>query len=154
MKNQFGYVKSKPESGNGKGQQPPISRPAPSPLPPPSSGGSLQQQTDQQLQLNSMVRGLLDQQQQHQQQQRSNSLQAAYHHQQQQHQMESTAASLLSQRFSNTHQSPTFSHNPNLSSLLSGNQICIIRSKTSPLNLISVFGRSVFWSVGLSVSLS
>ena len=70
MKNQFGYVKSKGETGGqgGAKQQPPISRPVPSPLP--ASAPGLQQQLGQQdhqlmggPQLNSMVRGILDQQQ-------------------------------------------------------------------------------------------
>jgi len=54
VKNQFGYVKSKPESGggaNGPRQQPPISRPVPSPLPPPPA---------HQDSLSAAMRGLLD----------------------------------------------------------------------------------------------
>ena len=57
MKNQFGYVKSKAETSGGPKQQPPISRPVPSPLP-------AQQHAvvpEQMGQLNSMVRGLLEQ---------------------------------------------------------------------------------------------
>jgi tripartite motif-containing protein 2/3 len=84
VKNQFGYVKSKPESGGGNKQQPPISRPVPSPLPPPQELG----------QLNSMVRGLLDQR--------------GYGNQ-------FESASLLSKRFSQSVQSPAF-HSPQLSS--------------------------------------
>jgi len=38
VKNQFGYVKSKPESGNGNKQQPPISRPVSTVQPPPQQG--------------------------------------------------------------------------------------------------------------------
>jgi len=68
-----------------------------------------------------MVRGLLDQQQR-------SSLQSAY----QQNQFEPTA-SLLSQRFSNAHQSPTFSQSPHLSSLLSGSSIADLTGQT-PLN--------------------
>ena len=58
MKNQFGYIKSKPESGGGK-QQPPISRPAhcqaASPLPHQSEPSLLQSSPMMQ----SMVRGLV-----------------------------------------------------------------------------------------------
>jgi len=67
VKNQFGYVKSKPESGGANKQQPPISRPVPSPLPqqqqhqPSQQLQQQQQQLQQHEQLSSMVRGLLEQ---------------------------------------------------------------------------------------------
>ena len=87
VKNQFGYVKSKPESGiggaNGPRQQPPISRPVPSPLPPQDGGGPL----------SAAMRGLLDQR-----------LYGGPAH----HQLESSgvAASLLAKRYNNNpHQS-------------------------------------------------
>jgi len=84
VKNQFGYVKSKPESGNGSKQQPPISRPVPSPLP---------AQSDHQL--NNMVRGIFDQQQR-------NSFGSQFE----------SSSSLLSKRFNQSHQSPSFQASP------------------------------------------
>jgi len=84
VKNQFGYVKSKPESGNGSKQQPPISRPVPSPLP---------AQPDHQL--NNMVRGILDQQQR-------NGFGSQF----------GSSSSLLSKRFNQSHQSPSFQASP------------------------------------------
>merc|ERR1719458_1317614 len=77
VKNQFGYVKSKPESGNGKpGQQPPICRPAGpqqslqqpigSPLPFSHQQPETQPQQQQQLQ------------QQQQQQQQSHSMSSSH----------------------------------------------------------------------------
>ena len=105
MKNQFGYVKSKGETGGqgGAKQQPPISRPVPSPLP--ASAPGLQQQLGQQdhqlmggPQLNSMVRGILDQQQR-----------SSYHQQQQQQPLDQN--SLLAKRFQAHHQQlPSSNH--------------------------------------------
>jgi len=126
VKNQFGYVKSKGETGGqgGAKQQPPISRPVPSPLP--ASAPGLQQQLGQQdhqlmggPQLNSMVRGILDQQQR-----------SSYHQQQQQQPLDQN--SLLAKRFQAHHQQlPSSNHlqsnhlgtNHHLSSILASSSI-------------------------------
>jgi len=137
VKAQFGYVKSKPESGGGNKQQPPISRPVPSPLP--QQQHPQQHHQEQQLgQLNSMVRGLLDQQQQQQQQRSSYGSQF------------DSAASLLSKRFSQSLQSSSQLHsNHHLSSILNGSSIAELTSSSGQLSSHNPLGSITGGSTGL-----
>jgi hypothetical protein len=100
VKNQFGYVKSKPESGcgpHGPRQQPPISRPVPSPLPPPPPHHDS---------LSAAMRGLLDPR-----------LYAGS-----ENTSSGPAAGLLSKRFNNAHQ-PMNSPATNSAAFTSGSQL-------------------------------
>ena len=135
VKNQFGYVKSKPESGNGNKQQPPISKPV--------SGASHQvgtplptQTIEQTLQpmsslptgntmgspiMQNMVRGLLDQRGLYNNQMESSSA--------------LSASNLLAKRYGATPQNINsgFPSNSQLTSLLSGSSIADL-ANSSGLN--------------------
>ena len=152
VKNQFGYVKSKPESGNKPGQQPPICRPAGpqqslqqpigSPLPFSHQQPETQPQQQQQQQ---------QQHQQHQQQQQQQShsmssshlqsgpnpmmlqgLLADHHHQRQplygNQQLEMSSRSRFAG--SSANMNPAFPSNCQLSSLLSGSSIADLANST------------------------
>ena len=151
MKNQFGYVKSKPESGNGKpGQQPPICRPAApqqslqqpigSPLPFSHQQPEAQPQQQQQQQL---------QQQQQQQQQQSHSMSSSHslpggpnpmmlqglladHHPHQRQPLYGNQQLESRARFggSAANMNPAFPSNCQLSSLLSGSSIADLANST------------------------
>jgi tripartite motif-containing protein 2/3 len=138
VKNQFGYVKSKPESGNGNKQQPPISRPVSgssqqvgSPLPtqqiepqmpslpniPPSNS-----MTNPMMQ--TMVRGLLDQR-------------SLYHSNQMESGSALSASNLLAGKYCRTvtpqNMNSGFPSNSQLTSLLSGSSIADL-ANSSGLN--------------------
>ena len=160
VKNQFGYVRSKPENGNGR-QQPPIARPVTSQqqqlMPPhphaqqPSScssplpqlpqlsqdlgmGVSMMQQSSPMMA--SMVRGLMEQQQHHQGLQRSTShsmyggSQPSSHNSSMEHSSLSTG-NLMNKRYnSGDSQHNGFSSTSHLSSLLSGASIADLASSS------------------------
>merc|ERR1712106_66426 len=142
VKNQFGYVKSKPESGNGNKQQPPISRPVSgasqvggSPLPtqqiepqipslptlptlPPNNGMNNSMSNPM---MHTMVRGLLDQR--------------SLYNNQMENGSPLSASNLLAKRYCGTPQNMNsgFASNSQLTSLLSGSSIADL-ANSSGLN--------------------
>jgi len=142
VKNQFGYVKSKPESGNGNKQQPPISRPVSgasqvvgSPLPtqqiepqipslptlptlPPNNGMNNSMSNPM---MHTMVRGLLDQR--------------SLYNNQMENGSPLSASNLLAKRYCGTPQNMNsgFPSNSQLTSLLSGSSIADL-ANSSGLN--------------------
>ena len=162
VKNQFGYVRSKPETGNNNNsrQQPPIARPVTSnnsqqqlmphpqlsssctsPLPQLSQDHSLGMpglmQSSPMMQ--NMVRGLMDhqqQQQQHQQLQRTSS-HSLYNSHNNSHHLEQQSLStgnLLTRRYNSGDSGHQGFSSSHLSSLLSGASIADLASSSSILN--------------------